>query len=182
MLWIVYAIFILIPGHGIVLIIECFLDIFDSDSTNTIKQGQLRVATFYALKTVDSESAPCEVAISGIAVAFGSIHCAGWFLVFPSHSEGLIWQISSVITTGVPFPSLIITLFEFWLLAFPNTTYQKILDVMELTFGIPLIFLGIPAYILSRIFLLVEAFTGLRALPAGARAVVEWTSFIPHKV
>ena len=137
----------------------------------------MRVPTFYALEADKYLDWPLyQVGICINAVAFGAIHCAGWFLVFPSHPEGLIWKISSVIITGVPFVMLIMFLF-FWA---SSKTSKSIYYIIYQTIHISLIFLGPLAYILARFFLLVEAFLALRALPPGAHAVIEWTSFLPH--
>ena len=36
-----------------------------------------------------------------ITLIFGSIHCVGWNLEFPTYREWLLWQISSFIMVGV---------------------------------------------------------------------------------
>jgi hypothetical protein len=60
--------------------------------------------TFFAGKNEDQDQR--HGAVYGavvVSMVFGGIHCTGWLLSFPSHTEQLLWRISSVAITGVPF-------------------------------------------------------------------------------
>jgi hypothetical protein len=182
-LWIIHNIVIRLPMHGIFLLYKNFEGMLESRSTNTIEEGQMRVASFYAVPNVGTEFARGGVVVCGTSVLFGAIHCLGWSCVFLSHLEGLSWKISSAIITGIPFILVILNLHLWaWPLTLPltHTTSQKIYFAAGAISMILNFYIGLPAYMFARIFLLVEALTGLRALPPGAHAVVEWSSFIPH--
>ena len=148
------------------------------DTADTVEEGVMRVPTFYA-HDVDGLG-PYRYVICINAVAFGAIHCAGWFFVFPSHPEELIWRISSVVIAGVPFILLLYVLFyESYLHASSRSCRKIVYDIVIINLTLTLFF-SLPVYILARFFLLVEAFIELRALSPGAHTAVEWTSFLPH--
>ncbi|KAI9510747.1 hypothetical protein F5148DRAFT_1274645 [Russula earlei] len=114
----------------------------------------MRVGTSY-LREWGSElhSAFGWVAILGITLTFGRIHCIGWSFNFPSSAEQTLWHIASLTITAAPilfpvFPSL-----------HPVSPFL---------------------YMLSRLVLLVLPLLSLRSLPPAAYHVVHWTSFIPH--
>ena len=100
-----------------------------------------------------------------ITLVFGGIHCIGWSFHFPSHTEQLLWRISSIAITGVP-------------LAF------QCLDVIEtetsITIPWGIFVLILLLYVFSRVVLLVLSLTTLRSLPPSALQTVEWTTFLPH--
>ena len=103
-----------------------------------------------------------------VGVCFGSIHCIAWHFSFPTHTELLMWRISSVAITVVP-----INIF----LGFILGSYM---DSVNYTAEIVLILPHVTLYILARAVTLVLAFTSLRDLPPGAYETVHWTTFIPH--
>ena len=101
-LWIIYAIFALFPVRRIPLVYICIDDIFEWNDY-TIKEGEMRVPTFYALHVdvIDSTIYQVAIYVNAVQVAFAAIHSAGWSLVFPSHPDRL----------GVPVVLLIVPLF-----------------------------------------------------------------------
>jgi hypothetical protein len=106
-----------------------------------------------------------------VSMIFGGIHCIGWLLSFPSHTEQELWRICSVAITGVPL-----------IMAVININFINI-DDLPLIFKIPfaiLLFSSPILYLLARVALLVLAFTALRSLPPSALQTVQWTTFIPH--
>jgi hypothetical protein len=105
-----------------------------------------------------------------VSMVFGGIHCIGWLLFFPSHTEQLLWRISSVAITGIPLYFMVIGLIA---------TIDNIPDIVKIL--IVILFLLSPIlYLLARVALLVLAFMALRSLPHSALQTVQWTTFIPH--
>lgn len=92
---------------------------------------------------------------------FGAVHCLAWNEQFPTSKERLFWRISSLIST--------ITIPCIRLAALSANPY----------FRVSFFFLT-NAYIAGRLYLLIEAFTGLRALPKDAFKTVEWSNLLPH--
>jgi hypothetical protein len=106
-----------------------------------------------------------------ISMVFGGIHCIGWLLSFPSHTEQLLWQVSSVAITGVPLFIAVMVFIEAIFHDIPDVV-QDLMPILYLLSPIP--------YLLARVTLLVLAFTALRSLPPSALQTVQWTTFIPH--
>ena len=112
----------------------------------------------------------------GVGVCFGAIHCIAWHFSFPTHAELLIWRISCVAITAVPFYipfmfGLVVVLMD--------KGFEIAVNIIG---GIALILLSLAfiLYILARVFTLALAFTSLRDLPHGAFDTVHWTTFLPH--
>ena len=108
-----------------------------------------------------------------VGVCFGAIHCIAWVFSFPTHTELLMWRISSVAITAIPIYIPFMMGLGTWLgdMNFENPG-STILYFGPLSGGI--------LYIIARAVTLVLAFTSLRDLPPGAYQTVHWTTFIPH--
>ncbi|KAI9448967.1 hypothetical protein F5148DRAFT_987816, partial [Russula earlei] len=139
----------------------------------------MRVGTFYPHEWGNElRSAFAWVAVLGITLTFGGIHCIGWSFSFPSSAEQTLWRVASVTITAVPilFP------------VFPLLDRDDSGDgnLSRFFFNLGLLFLSLCVvaspllYMLSRLVLLVLPFLSLRSLPPAAYHVVHWTSFIPH--
>jgi hypothetical protein len=119
------------------------------------------------VKTTDrfEPSSKFDICIQAVFIVwcslFGAVHCLAWNEQFPTPQERLFWRISSLIST--------ITVPCIRLAALPTNWL----------FHIPLSFLT-GTYITGRLYLLVEAFMGLRALPRDAFKTVEWSDLLPH--
>jgi hypothetical protein len=158
-----------------------------ADSHRYIRDGEMRVPTYYAAASIlcegyqTSEHARhrnfCGPAF--ITLILGSIHCVGWTLEFPTHREWLLWQISSFTMVGV---SLVFILYAgHAAIRSSNKDYPRNSSKYgELTARIlhQLCVIATIFYIPARCYILFEALYSLRALPNGAYQTVNWTRFI----
>ena len=108
----------------------------------------------------------------GVGICFGAIHCIAWGFLFPTHTELLIWRVSSVAITAVPVYIPLMIGLGIWL---GNMDFDTADDIA----GFSVIPAGL-LYVIARVFTLVLALTSLRDLPPGALDTVHWTTFIPH--
>ena len=131
-----------------------------------------RVPMFWA-DDQDDNSIHANFIALGVAVCFGAIHCIAWRFSFPTHTELLMWRISSVAMTALPVCILLMTLLGYWLL---NTHFGNSHSII-IYFGT---LSGVILYIIARVVTLVLAFTSLRELPSGAYETSHWTTTIPH--
>ncbi|THV44140.1 hypothetical protein BGAL_0722g00030 [Botrytis galanthina] len=122
-----------------------------------------------------------------VTVVHAAIHVTGWNLSFPTTTEQLLWHGASL--------CLLLDLFVWGivevLLLKPGLDFDMtLLGIWEKrsskrgfwrSWGLdgPAI-LGSSLYFLSKLMLLVGAFTSLRLLPESAYETVEWTKFLPN--
>ena len=123
-----------------------------------------RVPKFWANTT--GEQAIADIIVLAVGVCFGAIHCIAWVFSFPTHTELLIWRISSVVITAIPIYISLMAILSSW----PFSVDFAIVSVLPA---------GV-LYIIARAVTLVLAFISLRDLPPGAYETVHWTTFIPH--
>ena len=147
-----------------------FSTLSDLADCDAVDKDAIRVPTFY---TSPTDKSPDGLWLPGtiiVAMLFGGIHCAGWNFPFPSHSELIIWRVSSLIILIVPCYFVVVIMVL--AMGVEDTILGTIINVVSL--------FGIVIYILARLTLFVEAFIALRHLPPGAYAVVEWTALLLH--
>ncbi|KAI0062757.1 hypothetical protein BV25DRAFT_1915884 [Artomyces pyxidatus] len=134
---------------------------------------ELRVPTFYGGNTgEDGNGSHADVVALCAAMVFGAVHCAAWNYAFPSHTERLIWRISSLAIVAVPGAMLLVVL------VYLGTDGTQ--DVLETLAFPPVFLLSGPIYVAARLLLLTLSFTTLRSLPYQAYQAVQWTLRIPH--
>ena len=129
-----------------------------------------RVPRFWS-DTTNDDVIIAHVIMLGVGVCFGAIHCIAWHFSFPTHTELLIWRISSVAITALPIYIPLVIVFG-GLLGVTIDTENVYVTVVYLSAGL--------LYILARAVTLISAFTSLRDLPPGAYETIHWTTFIPH--
>lgn len=98
---------------------------------------------------------------------FNGLHLVAWNNTFPTPAESLLWKISvcgmlGYVAIWVPVAGLFA-----WL---PSGSLLRGLPLWGITL----------AYSITRLYLVVEVFIGLRALPPAVFLTVEWSSYIPH--
>jgi hypothetical protein len=113
---------------------------------------------------------PSHSLLMGVTTIFGGIHCIGWSFDFPSHTEQLLWRISSISITGIPLGFVCITVIAVMMERFK--LFEEFFTMLAALHSL--------LYIVSRVLLLVVSLTTLRSLPSSAFQTVEWTTFLPH--
>ena len=130
-----------------------------------------RVPRFWANSTEDNATI-ADLVMLGVGICFGAIHCFAWVFPFPTHTELLIWRVSSVAITAVPVYIPLIFILANWMSDMHFKDTANIVGLSILPAGL--------LYIIARAVTLVLALTSLRDLPSGALDTVHWTTFIPH--
>lgn len=114
---------------------------------------------------------PLVFEFSAAAMVYGGLHALAWFAHFRSPTEQLLWGISSaVVMGGIP------TLAVIWKLA---DSFSDDLLVVAFTLLV-LDFLIASAYVLARLYLVVECFIQLSHLSAGVYEEPQWSAYFPH--
>ncbi|KAI4191170.1 MAG: hypothetical protein L6R41_000307 [Letrouitia leprolyta] len=117
------------------------------------------------------------------SVAYGGVHATAWSGHFPSRIEAILWQSSSICIAGSGLTWILINLLA---RTFPwFKAYWKQVETLRAHWT-SLVSLGLLAslcgfaYLLTRLFLVVESLISLRKLPASTYDTLEWTQLVPH--
>ena len=137
--------------------------------------GDMKVPTFYSPSKDEDELVASMLFVPVVGVVFGGIHCAGWFFNFPSSDEAILWRVSSAVLTGTAF---LLPLLVFFFSKLDDSSLAD--SFLWVYLFLPVSAIILLAYVVSRLFLLVEAFISLRHLAPGMLTLVKWTTFIPH--
>ena len=129
-----------------------------------------RVPTFWSGYPTANQGKTADGITLMVGIIFGAIHCIAWSFEFPSHTELVLWRISSV--GIIATPAYFLVGFSFAVVYDPQLP-----DWVQVVIILPLLPL---LYIVARAATVVLAFTSLRALPSAAYETVYWTTFIPH--
>jgi len=130
-----------------------------------------KVADWY--RPAVNESHPSEwefsddAVIYGVGIFFNGIQLAAWNFTFPTPTEGLLWKISVLV---------MLASITVWV---PTALALSWLPPASLAKQMPLYLLA-TVYGVSRVYVVVEIFAGLRALPPDVFQTVNWSAYIPH--
>jgi hypothetical protein len=147
------------------------------------------VPTFYSGKINKRQDLfPSMYVPSAVGIVFGAIHFIAWSYSFPSHTEQLLWRISSVAMVGVPVWILVGTgslILFVWLDG--REDEPSILKIYSGLVNIVLFFLIFVVFILCRLLYVfarvttfILAFKTLSSLPVAVFQTIPWTKWIPH--
>jgi hypothetical protein len=108
-----------------------------------------------------------KIGLVAICLGFGAIHVGGWNFHFPSMTEQLLWRISSVACVSLPLTILSIAFYGAY-----GGHLPEIIQRINL-FGCG------PLYVLFRIYMFIEMFITLRAVPASVYQTPQWSQYFP---
>jgi hypothetical protein len=108
------------------------------------------------------------------ALVYGSVHLAAWHFAFPTETEKFLWQLTSLLLT-ISCTLFLTSLMYAWMISRCFCLPEKF-DYIPMKITVAACIL---AYILGRLFLIVECFRTLLFLPPGA-FVATWATNIPH--
>lgn len=116
-----------------------------------------------------------EWAISGstllIPAIFGAVHVSSWNITLPSQFELWMWRASALFCLIGPLVFILVTNLD--LVNLENLGNHLVFESV-----IPNSLLV--GYVIIRLFMIIEIFISLRALPASAYESVNWSTFLPH--
>ncbi|CAF9927166.1 MAG: hypothetical protein GOMPHAMPRED_004334 [Gomphillus americanus] len=137
--------------------------IWISNSQTSSAFGDTSLNKIYVLTTTASM----------FASFFGALHCIAWNFTFPSRIDQIMWQVSSIITTGAPL------LFVFSATIIKVTPLKGVASDLTAIIGGLIFLIFIPSFIIARMFILVEVFRSLGFQPSQAFETT-WANNIPH--
>jgi hypothetical protein len=123
-----------------------------------------------------------------VASTYLCIHLIGWNFTFPTTVERQLWRSAAMVLLGSMVSYWLIFIIYLWLepVICRLFGFSKVNNGVEFLRLLPLWvqYLGaaiwIGSYGTARLYLIVEAFISLRALPLAAYETVTWSSILPH--
>ncbi|PVF91503.1 hypothetical protein CPB86DRAFT_770613 [Serendipita vermifera] len=152
--------------------------------------GYTGVPRFYVGSSTDEGNMWVSLVVSSaVGTVFGAIHCIAWSYSFSSHTEQLLWRLSSIAIISVP--ALLFIAFVTWIMIevieerfyrarWASPVVKVIKYVVYYPLMVILFFLGPLLYVVSRIMTFVLAFKTLASISADALHTIPWTKWIPH--
>lgn len=128
-----------------------------------------------------------QLIVASVWVGYGAIHFSAWDSVFPTLTEKRLWRISASAMMGSMIASWIFGNRKFYMVFSclsrrlakkcrgVSDERQKVSTAQILTDTAVLL-----VYLVARLFIIVEVFFSLRALPRGALVTIDWMEFLPH--
>lgn len=132
-----------------------------------------------------------------VALVFGACHLIAWNWSFPSRAEQMLWRIASIACAVLPAIFCTIQVLRGPGPETGRTQRRSRSKTTKNVFHTPhkqvyegaqtnqhaigfILGLLILFYILCRLYLLVEIFAGLRSMPQGVYATIQWSQYLPH--
>ena len=117
------------------------------------------------------------------SMGYGAVHAAAWQEYFPSDAEKFMWRFSSVYITcagAIWFGACIIG----WRFHWASLYWDRFIALQARWYdyafwGLFATACGL-AYVVARLFLVVDAIVSLRSMPATAYNTPNWSTLIPH--
>lgn len=118
-----------------------------------------------------------------VSMAYGAIHAAAWNDYFPTEAEKWLWRAAAIWMSASGLIWVFICLIANWFPRF-DRFWVKFSQRKTPWWSYPTVYAlcsicGI-AYVLARVFLVVEAFVSIRKLPAASYDTPGWTQLVPH--
>ncbi|KAL8643969.1 MAG: hypothetical protein Q9226_008006 [Calogaya cf. arnoldii] len=148
---------------------------FTRRCTNTPEALNLRATggQFFVIGFTD----PLAFGFGAAAMVYGGLHALAWNAEFHSPIEQLLCRISCVVVIG-RIPTSIAVSRLMCLLGFQIDSWVAVLLIS--TPRVLIAYSLTSAYVLARLYLVVECFIQLSHLPAGVYDMPEWSSYFPH--
>lgn len=129
-----------------------------------------------------------------LVTAYGAVHAAAWFSSFPTTAEMWMWRASCITLAGVVPVMLILALgglvpvlvYDVLGECFPLLKNPEVENWLWMIWAAGAVAISLIAgtyalaYVFARVFLVVEAFISLRAVPIGVYAAIPWSDYFPH--
>lgn len=148
-------------------------ELVDSSIGNWARENLLRNMSGFVMGMV----------VWSASMAYGGVHLAAWNNFFPTPVERLLWRCSALCIAASGLTWILINLSAHTSPVIKN--YWKRVaalraDMFSLVGLGGLATLCGLAYVLSRLYLVVESLISLRTLPKGAFDTMEWSQLVPH--
>ena len=115
-----------------------------------------------SLDSLDAER-KIFLSVTCLCTVFGAIHLLGWQFHFPTEVESWLWRASSIACVVIPLAALAGFFWELW----------------DSKYGEGIVFAIGGLYVLCRLYMLVEMFVSLRAVPADVYKTPQWSQYFP---
>lgn len=110
-----------------------------------------------------------------LSVVYGGLHLTAWDSEFPSAPEALFWKVASIIIMAL---LSLWAVYVFALLAITKSGSVSRLRSIQFILRSPPALLVVGLF--ARLYLIIEAFISLRAVPIGVYLTPPWIQMIPH--
>lgn len=109
---------------------------------------------------------------------YGGVHLSAWNFEFPSVVEGVLWKAACIYTATAAYAfTIVFVIVNFF---FKIALQRRARDAVNLIGGKILGRITLYGITLCRIYIVVEAFVSLRAVPIGVYLTPAWIQMVPH--